>query len=953
MTCASAPCNPLVICIPTPDGRTCGACPAGYAGDGVVCEDVDECSEAGRGGCDPLADCVNTAGGHACGRCPEGYLGSGSTRCLPSLSCEEDNGGCDLLTVCSAVSGGEACGACPPGYTGNGATGCVDEDGCAAEGADCYGVCVDAQAPEVGYTCAACPPGMVGDGAACMEDECFVDNGGCDTAVTCTMDIALGEPFCGECPTGQAAVEDELLSSGWRCAEIDGCKEAPCWSNGELSQPCEDVVAPGTGRVCGSCPGGFFASSSGVSCVDVDECEGEGNGGCWVSSEDAELRAECVNKAGTYVCGACPEGFIGTGERGCRARVLCDMNHGNCDPLSLCTDNTTTGYADCGACPQGYSGTGDTACVDTDGCAQEPCFPGVACEDVPAPGEGRTCGSCPEGYWGTGESCEMCALQLGLDLQKSTVVNSTMKRSVVNQLAGVFRGLSHPGCVQTQGVEYRWDGVRSDAVAVPLDSATNKRETRTLYFPTRTLTTDVAYSMRLTATLAGNRQVSATAKVSFVVRGQGLVTLIQGGPVKTGEGQLLLLDAGHSYDPDGKPGELMYTWTCTRTDKWRTEAHCRDIEGSLLPPRMTSAALNLTLQGDVEAGAEYTFTCQVRKAERQSSASTTATIVKGSPPVPSIAPLLQRPSSNAILRLTSSVTSLWEESLTLVWSVEPASTTTLPVDLCSVASTPLNTLNLGLRAGALSPGGTYLFTLTAKDAHGPSSVALEVRVNSAPHSGVMVVGPSEGLILETVFAVEALDWEDGVDDKLLWYQLQFEVVGGVAEQRTLLSEWQPSPAFAQQMTAAGRAELDWQVTLYLYVKNVLGASTHAAQNVSVKPMAFSSEDGQDAYVDDALERAWEGLRMGDDTSSSIQGLASLLGQGSGNATSQRRNVLTDEAEHRALASDVRLRQREEMLEMASTAWNLLPASTDSMARIAQVRQRRKGLTTAHTLCRVG
>lgn len=42
---------------------------------------------------------------------------------------------------------------------------------------------------------------------------------------------------------------------------------------------------------------------------------------------------------------------------------------------------------------------------DEDGCLGDPCFPGVTCEDVPAPGEGFTCGDCPEGTAGDGVEC--------------------------------------------------------------------------------------------------------------------------------------------------------------------------------------------------------------------------------------------------------------------------------------------------------------------------------------------------------------------------------------------------------------------------------------------------------------------------------------------------------------------------------------------------------------------
>ncbi|KAK3254864.1 hypothetical protein CYMTET_35938 [Cymbomonas tetramitiformis] len=405
--------------------------------------------------CDPLVTCDPApGGGYTCGECPAGMLGSGHQRCLPRLSCEQDNGGCDLFTDCVQEAGGQqACTACPTGYAGTGATGCVDENGCsgAEGGTRCHSACLDVPAPGTGYTCAPCPADMVGDGVTCLPNLCYTQNGGCDVAVTCKMDPVTGIRECGSCPIGTEPVPNTASSSlSWRCEETDGCAAAPCWSDGVFRQTCDDVPAPGTGHTCGPCPAGFLENLSGTGCDDVDECGLLANGGCWESEADSSVRTKCENQPGTFSCSACPPRYIGTGEAGCRERVMCDTSNGNCDPLASCTDNLATGYAECGPCPAGYSGTGDTVCVDADGCALEPCFPGVECADVAAPGEGRTCGSCPEGYRGDGVWCEACSVLLRLDPEMGTVVDGEMKRSVNNQLAGVFGGLSSPDCVLTQ-----------------------------------------------------------------------------------------------------------------------------------------------------------------------------------------------------------------------------------------------------------------------------------------------------------------------------------------------------------------------------------------------------------------------------------------------------------------------------------------------------------------------
>ncbi|KAK3257979.1 hypothetical protein CYMTET_32952 [Cymbomonas tetramitiformis] len=932
---AAAPCDPLVSCTPTLAGYTCGACPSGYIGHGAQCLDIDECAGALRGGCDPNVRCVNKPGGFECGPCPEGMIGSGSTRCLQSTRCSLDNGGCDALTTCTDTTGGiSECGLCPTGYTGTGATGCVDEDGCAAAGAlgRCYGVCLDVRAPGTGYTCAPCPPDMVGDGHTCVTNLCYTENGGCDIAVTCTMDEESGTRACGACPSGQEMALDLSVSSGFRCAEVDGCLREPCWREGLFAQLCVDVPAPGSGRECGACPAGFVAAEEGGGCADVDECALSPNGGCWVSESNVELQAPCANILGGFVCGECPSGYIGTGETECRERVLCNTNHGGCDPLVACTDNDVTGYADCGPCPAGYAGTGDTACVDADGCALEPCFPGVECADVAAPGEGRVCGSCPEGFLGDGGLCEQCTLLLTLDLHMTSVMGGTMKRAATNQLAGAFSGTNDPGCVVTQGVSYWWDGVASDGTLVPLDSTINMRETLTLYLPRHTLTANVVYNMQLTVNLRGNPRVRSTVDISFMVEWQPLVALIRGGRVVTGEGLPVLLDARDSYDPDNLPGEMTFDWTCTRVDAAAPERYCRGRSGELLPLRITSAAINLTLLGS-EPGAEYTLECQVAKASRRSVAASWVIIELGSPPVPSIVPLTSKHIPSEILRLRSQVTSLRSDPVSMSWRVDSGKDTP-DLDLSVTASIVLDLPDLVIAPNSLQPGGRYWFTLVAEDANGWASVTMEVEVNQPPYAGHFTVQPLNGTISETVFDVESYGWLDNPEDFPLWYQLRYDIIG-VKGETTWWTAWQPSPIFAKEMTAAGLEQFDYAVTVRLVVRDLLGALAEVVTNLTVYPKVFASEAAQLLYVDAAIENASQQvLRYGIDSSPTVVTIASIFNDLNGLTSSLQ---LEEGAQMVGfnVSTPRRQAQRGQMMGVLDEVWTRLPPTTDSVTRMAQ------------------
>ncbi|KAK3270608.1 hypothetical protein CYMTET_20999 [Cymbomonas tetramitiformis] len=451
------PCFPGVLCGSDPahpTGYLCGPCPEGMSGDGEDCTDVDECavglgaptgaSDNTTSPCDPLTQCTNEPGGFSCSGCPGGYTDSrspdGVTVCLDIDECHTANGGCDFLTKCFNVLGARACGACPAGYTGEGETGCYDVDECGAP--DRGGCAAQAECVNLigGSSCGACEPAEAfnGDGYECRSVQtCEENNGGCDPHVECAQATEGSRPTCGPCPEGLSG------TGATKCSEIDGCARAPCFDG----VVCVDVPAPGVGAVCGECPEGFIGNGrsceadlcaaspppcsvapsvacinligagvtcgacpagytgDGSVCADVDECA-VNNGGC-------HYLTECRNLAGgAPTCGACPEGYVGSGYTGCRVQVACGVDNGGCDPLVSCTDSTVEGGTPvCGTCPRGYTGDGIMGCEDIDGCEKSTCYPGVHCEDIPAPGEdeahlgGYICGACPTNMVGDGTSC--------------------------------------------------------------------------------------------------------------------------------------------------------------------------------------------------------------------------------------------------------------------------------------------------------------------------------------------------------------------------------------------------------------------------------------------------------------------------------------------------------------------------------------------------------------------
>ncbi len=117
-------CGINASCIDVGGDMQC-VCDAGYVGDGVTCNDVDECTD-GTDNCDADATCSNEDGDFTC-ECNSGYTGDGVT-CNDVDECTDGTDNCDVNATCTNVSGGFTC-ECNQGYTGDGVTCGIYETG--------------------------------------------------------------------------------------------------------------------------------------------------------------------------------------------------------------------------------------------------------------------------------------------------------------------------------------------------------------------------------------------------------------------------------------------------------------------------------------------------------------------------------------------------------------------------------------------------------------------------------------------------------------------------------------------------------------------------------------------------------------------------------------------------------------------------------------------------------
>ncbi|XP_071818165.1 uncharacterized protein [Apostichopus japonicus] len=339
--CSDNPCFPGVVCTNAfedisgisgyPPGGIfeqfeCGTCPAGYEGDGVDCDDINECLE-GTSDCDENADCINEPGSHRC-ECRDGFHGNGEIcvaiapftcdNCFPEVFCNPlplpDASDAELLATLDLIYL-FVCGDCPPGFEGDGVV-CEDEDECAKGTDDCSmnSVCVN---DDGSYHC-ECKEGYLGNGDVCvLISPITCDDGPCYPSVECT-DVPLPDPFdiallmtldiiiqyeCGPCPPGYEG-------DGEMCDDINECEIEPPITDCDLNATCENI--PGD-YLC-MCSDGFYGNGTHCSLLDPRTCDDQP---CSPEAECFPIDLEDLNillpTVRVFECGPCPEDYIGDG----------------------------------------------------------------------------------------------------------------------------------------------------------------------------------------------------------------------------------------------------------------------------------------------------------------------------------------------------------------------------------------------------------------------------------------------------------------------------------------------------------------------------------------------------------------------------------------------------------------------------------------------------------------
>lgn len=563
-------------------------------------------------------------------------------------------------------------------------------------------------------------------------------------------------------------------------------------------------------------------------------------------------------------------------------------------PLSqTCTDGPNGSV--CGPCPSGFSAiAGGSACVDTNGCAANPkqpgsltpCFAGVPCGDVPAAqdrsGRDFVCASCPVGYAGNGTSCGPCTL-LGT-IPGASFAGVTVPRAAPLSFfgAGNFPARAANGfpCASNPpgGITFSWSAeprplspdapISAAGASVPeaaLALLNQASLNPNLQIPARVLPTRTSWTFTLRTCYAGSRSAALCgfASRNVTIASSPLVPVVSGGNaiVSVGGGPFTL-DASGSFDPDGEPGGLSFSWACEKTRPAAEEVGGAAAAATeCLQPDDAGPAtaglgpggrpqLTLLLAGARDpARANYTLRLRVAKAGGQRSATATVWVAVSDSRV--VLPRISLRVSPAVgarvnpsrkIAVAATTSSSNPQSLTTAWSVVSPPALAGAAFLASAAATPLtDTPTLVLSPNTLPPGSEVVVRLTATDSEGTSFADMPLSVSSAPRDGGIVVSPPAGGALRTSFNLTAVRWTRASTDLPLEYSFLYQVVGlpatatGAGGGFVTASPFSFSPTLVTQLPA-GLAEGGYLVNCTVLVRNAAGvvsALPGPAQAVSV------------------------------------------------------------------------------------------------------------------------
>eukprot|EP00736_Rhodelphis_marinus_P005120 Rmarinus@m.25544 len=771
-------CHYLSKCTNTDGSFSCD-CPSGFDGDGLVCDEIDECENAIHN-CATSAECINVAGSFKCS-CSSGWIGPG-TSCVDVNECDTFSE-CHANSTCVNSAGSFMC-VCLDGYQGDGLS-CVDVDECDMLPCDGSATCSNSY----GSFACSCLEGYEGDGILCTDVmECARSSTLCAGNEACINTVGS---FICSCQDGYSYDNaTEVCVPENECLRENMCDEHElCYDTlGSFTCFCSDNSTQGSG--CQEWTSYSFETVF----VEVSASTNVTDATSPVSLSLAVLY-QCNGLDGGLghnVTDHCSSAYSLEWWRlaGRSSDALEDLL------LDASLDRSLSVVLEPGIL---YPGTdymfGVQVCTKpSDG--NPTCVTGTT---------RLACISCIAASI-LGSSVDDGVTSLNTDLVVEATVDTT-------------------ACaIRSYGVSLNW--LDENELLPALQSQTGP----TLQVPSSSLAYGDTYSLVFTACILDADCVEVRQVVRIQERSMFFGLL--GDSREHGSDFVLRLDASRSYPPAGDP--FTFTWSC-KQGMWGTYGDVDSVvstsESCYDAKVQTAGSLLTILPSDLTKGL-FIFRLKGIAGTVETDSKEVVVEITGAG-----APAVRCTYGSWAVSTTDAFyfpcTVFSSSAYTITWE----STGSRPLDLSDqfVVGSSTDVARLKLLAGAMSPGTTYTFRMWVENSVGNAFIDVSVVANSPPVSLAetpFLVSPSQGNAVTTLFTLSVSeDWSDDNADETDLLMFQFAVVVGGRE--LILSRFQYASELVTPLPGPESGGNTEDLVVRVYVRDRVGDVVVVDSSVTV------------------------------------------------------------------------------------------------------------------------
>ncbi|KAJ1402954.1 REJ domain-containing protein [Ochromonadaceae sp. CCMP2298] len=141
---------------------------------------------------------------------------------------------------------------------------------------------------------------------------------------------------------------------------------------------------------------------------------------------------------------------------------------------------------------------------------------------------------------------------------------------------------------------------------------------------------------------------------------------------------------------------------------------------------------------------------------------------------------------------------------------------------------------LALDSASLTPGASYVFTLSAAYASSTTATSqLTLRMNSPPQNGVVASSPNTGAAMSTDYFLSTSRWTDDADDYPLWYTISYYSLPSDVN----IVKYIDTVGHVTTWLGQGLRSLNYLQTILVTASDSLGGAASATTTATVTPAA--------------------------------------------------------------------------------------------------------------------